>query len=154
LDGADLGAQIFKNTSIKFRIIIEVFIYINIGVKWMARVLGGALIGVACNVIFYFIPAVNAIAPLLGDILADYYAKGDFEGGHKTGVLMTIFMVIPGILLGGMLGSMFIGAPVIGALVPASTFILTLIIVAHAAMMVSSVQYLEKRSYSDIGSDS
>jgi hypothetical protein len=65
----------------------------------MARVLAGALIGVVCTVIFYFIPAVNAIAPLLSGFLAGYYADGGFEGGLKTGVLMTIFMVIPGIFL-------------------------------------------------------
>ena len=59
----------------------------------MARAIAGALIGVICTVIFYFIPAVNAIAPLLGGLLAGYYADGDFEGGLKTGVLMTIFMV-------------------------------------------------------------
>ena len=101
----------------------------------MARVLTGALIGVACTVIFYFIPAVNAIAPLLGGLLAGYYSEGDFEGGLKTGVLMTLFMIIPGLLFGGMLGSMFIGAPVIGTFVAASTFILTLIIVAHTAVI-------------------
>jgi Family of unknown function (DUF5518) len=101
----------------------------------MARVLAGALIGVTCTVIFYFIPAVNAIAPLLGGFLAGYYAEGDFEGGLKTGVLMTIFMVIPGIFLGGVLGSMLVGAPVIGTFVAASTFILTLIIVAHTAVI-------------------
>jgi len=65
----------------------------------MARVLAGALIGVICTVIFYFIPVVNAIAPLLGGLLAGYYADGGFGVGLKTGVLMTIFMVIPGILL-------------------------------------------------------
>ena len=101
----------------------------------MARVLSGALIGVACTVIFYFIPAINTIAPLLGGLLAGYYAEGDFEGGLKTGVLMTIFMVIPGILLGGMLGSMFIYAPFIGTFIAASTFILTLIIITHTAII-------------------
>src|SRR5665647_1385231 len=87
----------------------------------MARFLAGALIGVICTVIFYFIPVVNAIAPLLG--------------GLKTGVLMTIFMVIPGILLGGILGSMLISVPVIGGFVAASTFVITLVIVAHTAVI-------------------
>jgi hypothetical protein len=101
----------------------------------MARVLAGALIGVVCTVIFYFIPAVNAIAPLLSGFLAGYYADGGFEGGLKTGVLMTIFMVIPGILLGGILGSMLIGTPVIGGFIAASTFVITLIIVSHTALV-------------------
>ncbi len=41
----------------------------------MARVLAGALIGVICTVIFYFIPAVNAIAPLLGGLLDGYLCR-------------------------------------------------------------------------------
>ena len=101
----------------------------------MARVLAGALIGVICTVIFYFIPVVNAIAPLLGGLLAGYYADGGFGGGLKTGVLMTIFMVIPGILLRGILGSMLISVPVIGGFVAASTFVITLVIVAHTAVI-------------------
>ena len=101
----------------------------------MARVLAGALIGVICTVIFYFIPVVNAIPPLLGGLLAGYYADGGFGGGLKTGVLMTIFMVIPGILLGGILGSMLISVPVIGGFVAASTFVITLVIVAHTAVI-------------------
>jgi hypothetical protein len=90
----------------------------------MARVLAGALIGVICTIIFYFIPGVNVIAPLLGGFLAGYYADGGFGGGLKTGILMTVFMVIPGILLGGILGSLLIGVPVIGGFVAASTFVI------------------------------
>lgn len=35
----------------------------------MARAIAGALIGVVCTFIFYFIPDVNVIAPLLGGLL-------------------------------------------------------------------------------------
>jgi hypothetical protein len=64
----------------------------------MARSIAGALIGMVCTFIFYFIPGVNIIAPLLGGLLAGYYADGGFGGGLQTGVLMTIFMIIPVIL--------------------------------------------------------
>jgi hypothetical protein len=101
----------------------------------MARAIAGALIGVVCTLIFYFIPGVNVIAPLLGGLLAGYYADGGFGGGLETGVLMTIFMIIPGILLGGILGSILSGVPVIGGFVAASTFVITLVIVAHSAVV-------------------
>src|SRR5665647_3805222 len=93
----------------------------------MARAIAGALIGVVCTLIFYFIPGVNVIAPLLGDLLAGYYADGGFGGGLETGVLMTIFMIIPGVFLGGILGSILSGVPVIGGFVAASTFVICLL---------------------------
>lgn len=45
----------------------------------MTRAIAGALIGMACTFIFYFIPGVNVIAPLLGGFIAGYYADGVFE---------------------------------------------------------------------------
>ncbi|MHC1755483.1 MAG: DUF5518 domain-containing protein [Methanosarcina sp.] len=87
-----------------------------------------------CTLIFYFVPAVNAIAPLLGGLLAGYYADGGFGGGLKSGVLMTIFMIIPGFLLGGILGTVLSEAPVLGGFVAASAFIITIVIVAHTAI--------------------
>ena len=101
----------------------------------MARAIAGALIGVVCTLIFYFIPGVNVIAPLLGGLLAGYYTDGGFGGGLETGVLMTIFMIIPGVLLGGILGSILSGVPVIGGFVAASTFVITLVIVSHSAVV-------------------
>jgi len=101
----------------------------------MARVLAGALIGMVCTFIFYFIPGINVIAPLLGGFLAGYYADGEFRGGLETGVLMTIFMILPGIVLGGFLGSILRDAPVLGGFVAASTFVITLVIVAHTAII-------------------
>jgi hypothetical protein len=101
----------------------------------MARVISGALIGMVCTFVFYFIPGVNVIAPLLGGFLAGYYADGGFGGGLETGVLMTVFMILPGILLGGILGSILRDAPVLGGFIAASTFVITLVIVAHTAVI-------------------
>lgn len=101
----------------------------------IAKVLGGALIGMVCTFVFYFIPLVNSIAPLLGGLLGGYYADGGSAGGLKTGVLMTVFMIIPGFLLGGILGSILRDAPVLGGFVAASTFIITMVIVAHTAVI-------------------
>lgn len=101
----------------------------------MARVLAGSLIGMVCTLIFYFIPGINVIAPLLGGLLAGYYADGAFKGGLETGVIMTILMIIPGLFLGGILGAILREAPVLGGFVVASTFIITLVIVAHTALL-------------------
>jgi hypothetical protein len=104
-------------------------------VEVIARVLGGALIGMVCTFIFYFIPLINSIAPLLGGLLGGYYADGGSGGGLKTGVLMTVFMIIPGFILGRFLGSILRDAPVLGGLVTASAFIITIVIVAHTAVV-------------------
>jgi len=48
---------------------------------------------------------------------------------------MTIFMIIPGFLLGGVLGALLRNTPVIGGFVIASTFIITLVVVAHTAIL-------------------
>lgn len=101
----------------------------------MAKVITGALIGMVCTFIFYFIPGVSIIAPFLGGFLGGYYADGDFGGGLETGVLMTIFMIIPGFLLGGILGSILSEVPILGGFVVASAFIITMIIVAHTAVI-------------------
>jgi hypothetical protein len=101
----------------------------------MGRTINGALVGMVCTFIFYFIPVVNAVAPFLGGLLAGYYADGELMGGLKTGVLMTVFMIIPGFLLGGILGAALREAPVIGGFVAASAFIITIIIVIHTAVI-------------------
>jgi len=85
--------------------------------------------------VFYFIPFINAVAPLVGGLLGGYYAGGGIGEGLKTGVLMTVFMIIPGFLLGGVLGALLRNTPVIGGFVIASTFIITLVVVAHTAIM-------------------
>lgn len=106
-----------------------------LGVEIIARILGGALIGMVCTFVFYFIPLVNSIAPFLGGLLGGYYADGGSGEGLKTGVLMTVFMIIPGFLLGGILGSILRDAPVLGGLIAASAFIVTIVIVAHTAVI-------------------
>ena len=57
------------------------------------------------------------------------------EGALNPGVLMTVFMIIPGFLLGGILGSILREVPVLGAFVAASTFVITMVIVAHTALI-------------------
>ena len=47
---------------------------------------------------------------------------------------MTVFMIIPGFLLGGILGSVLRDAPVLGGFVAATTIIITVVIVAHTAI--------------------
>ncbi|WP_440945717.1 DUF5518 domain-containing protein [Methanosarcina sp. T3] len=101
----------------------------------MGRTISGALIGLVCTLIFYFIPLVNSVAPFLGGLLGGYYADGGPGGGFKAGILMTIFMIIPGFLLGGILGVVLRSAPVLGGFIAASAFIVTVVIVAHTAII-------------------
>jgi hypothetical protein len=107
----------------------------KIGGVRIARVLAGALIGTVCTLVFYFIPFINSVAPLVGGLLGGYYADGGPGGGLKTGLLMTIFMIIPGFFLGGILGALLRDSPVIGGFVAASAFVITLVVVAHTAIM-------------------
>jgi len=101
----------------------------------LGRTISGALIGLVCTLIFYFIPLVSSVAPFLGGLLGGYYADGGAGGGLKSGILMTVFMIIPGFLLGGILGIVLRDAPVLGGFVAASTFIVTVVIVAHTAII-------------------
>lgn len=89
----------------------------------MARVLAGTN---RCDLYYYFLfhSGCKCNSPSAGRLFSWLFADGGFGGGLKTGVLMTIFMVIPGILLGGILGSLLIGVPVIGGFVAASTFVI------------------------------
>ncbi|AKB26100.1 hypothetical protein MSMTP_2631 [Methanosarcina sp. MTP4] len=101
----------------------------------MGESIKGALVGLVCTTIFYFIPGVNVIAPFLGGLLGGYVADGGFGGGLKSGVLMTVFMVIPGFLLAGFLGAVLSDIPVLGGFVAVSGVIITLILVAHTAII-------------------
>lgn len=101
----------------------------------MGRTISGALIGMVLTFVFYFIPVVNSVAPLLGGFLAGYYADGGFEGGLKSGVLMTVFMIIPVFLLGGgVLGTVLRNSPVLGGFIAASTLIVALVVIIHTAI--------------------
>jgi hypothetical protein len=44
-------------------------------------------------------------------------------------------MIIPGFLLGGILGSILRDVPILGGFVAASAFIITMVIVAHTALI-------------------
>jgi hypothetical protein len=44
-------------------------------------------------------------------------------------------MIIPGFFLGGILGALLRDSPVIGGFVAASAFVITLVVVAHTAIM-------------------
>lgn len=101
----------------------------------MGEILKGALIGLVCTFVFYFVPAVNAIAPFLGGLLGGYAADGGFGGGLKSGVLMTVLMVIPGFFLAGFLGAVLSEIPVLGGIAAVSAVLITLIVVAHTALM-------------------
>jgi hypothetical protein len=48
---------------------------------------------------------------------------------------MTVLMIIPGFLLGGILGVVLRNTPVLGGFVAASALIVTVVIVAHTAII-------------------
>ena len=97
--------------------------------------LKGALIGLVCTFVLYFIPVVNAFAPFLGGAIGGYVIKEGVVGGIKSGILMGVLMVIPGFILSGLLGAILAEMPVLGALVAGSGIIITILLVMHTAIL-------------------
>jgi hypothetical protein len=94
----------------------------------------GAIVGLISTIILYFIPVVNAFAPLLGGAIGGYTTAEGVGGGFKVGVLMAIFIVIPGFVLAGIIGSLLSGVPYLGEIAFCSGLVITVILVAHTAI--------------------
>lgn len=101
----------------------------------MSEEFKGAVIGLVCTIILYLLPFIDILAPLIGGFIGGYVgAKGAWDG-LKVGILMTILMIIPGVILAVFLGSIFSFIPLLGAFFAGSTIILTIILVAHTAIL-------------------
>lgn len=95
----------------------------------------GSIIGLVCTIILYLLPFIDVLAPLIGGFIGGYAgAKGAWDG-LKVGIMMTVLMVIPGVILAVFLGSIFSFVPLLGAFFAGSTVILTILLVAHTAVL-------------------
>ena len=94
-----------------------------------------AVIGAVVTTIMYFIPGVNAIAPIFGGVVAGYIQKRGVNGGMKVGALKGVVMTIPAIGIGLIASGMLAGIPVIGGMLAGSIGILVVIIVVHSVVL-------------------
>lgn len=101
----------------------------------MESIIKGALLGVISTVILYLFPLIGFAAPLIGGGIGGYITGKGIDGGLKVGIWMTILMIIPGILFSTILASALTNSPLAGILVASGGILLTLIIIAHTAIL-------------------
>ncbi|ADI75060.1 conserved hypothetical protein [Methanohalobium evestigatum Z-7303] len=101
----------------------------------MGDELKGAVIGLVSTIILYLLPFIDILAPLIGGIIGGYAGAKDAWGGFKVGILMTVLMIIPGVILATLLGSILSFVPLLGAFFAGSTILLTILLVAHTAIL-------------------
>lgn len=97
--------------------------------------LQNASIGAAISTVAYFIPVVNAIAPIFGGFVAGLIQKRGVGGGVKVGSLKGVIMVIPAILLGFIASGILAGIPIIGEILAGSIVVLVVVIVLHSVAL-------------------
>lgn len=89
-------------------------------------------VGAIISTVLYFVPVVQAIAPIGGGLVAGYMQKGGAGGGIKAGGAKGFIMVLPAIGIGTVAANMVSGIPLIGDLLTGSLAILVIIIVIHS----------------------
>lgn len=99
------------------------------------KTLKNAIIGVVITTVFYFIPILNIIAPLLGAGVGGYLQKEGPVPGAKVGGVMGIIMLVPAFFLAGILSWMFSFLGDAGAFLAGSTILITLLITAWSIVV-------------------
>ena len=94
-----------------------------------------AVIGAIATTVFYFVPVVQAIAPIAGGIVAGYLQSEGVGGGAKVGALQGFIMFIPGLAIGTVAAGLLAGIPVVGGLLAGSLFLIVLAIVLHSVVI-------------------
>lgn len=94
-----------------------------------------AVIGAVVTTIAYFVPVLNAIAPIFGGFVAGYLQKRGAGGGMKVGGLKGVVMTVPAIGLGVIAGSVLAGMPVVGELLAGSVAIVVVVVVLHSVVI-------------------
>lgn len=94
--------------------------------------LQNASIGAVATTVFYFIPVIQAVAPIAGGTVAGYLQKQGAGSGMKVGGIKGIVMTIPAILIAIVAGGMLADMPVIGELLAGSVAIIVIIVVVHS----------------------
>ena len=99
--------------------------------------LKGTLVGLAATIILYFIPGVNLVSPLIGGAIGGYLVNLGLWGGVRSGALLALFMLVPGMAL-EFLGDLIRGSdgvPLLGGIDGSATVILHLVLIAHTAVL-------------------
>jgi hypothetical protein len=97
--------------------------------------LQNAVIGAIATTVFYFIPVVQAVAPIAGGVVAGYLQGEGAGGGMKVGALKGLIMFIPGIAIGTVAAGLLAGIPVIGGLLAGSLIVIVIVIVIHSVVL-------------------
>ena len=99
--------------------------------------LKGTLVGLAATLILYLIPGVNLVSPLIGGAIGGYLVHQGILGGVRSGALLALFMIIPGMALeivGGLIRGSD-GVPFLGGIGGPTSVILHLVLIAHTAVL-------------------
>ena len=99
--------------------------------------LKGTLVGLATTIILYLIPGVNLVSPLIGGAIGGYLVHQGIWGGVRSGALLALLMLIPGMAL-EILGSLIQGSisvPFLGGIAGTAEVILYVVLIAHTAVL-------------------
>lgn len=99
---------------------------------YKGKTLQNALIGVVVTTIAYFVPVLNAVAPVFGGSVAGYLQKQGAGGGMKAGGAKGALTVLPAIPIAIIGGAMLADIPVIGELLAGSIILVVVIILLHS----------------------
>lgn len=90
-----------------------------------------AVLGTLVTITAYLIPGFNLAAPLIGGIAAGYSQRTGPRGGLKVGLLMALFLLIPGLIISLIL-TQFIGLePFIGL----TWMALSILVMSHSMIL-------------------
>ena len=71
----------------------------------MNPLLKGAIAGLLVTIACYLVPGVNVFAPFAGGLAGGWIAKQGLQGGLTVGLLMTVAIVLPGLVLAVVVGA-------------------------------------------------
>lgn len=103
--------------------------------EFQGKTLKNAAIGVVVTTVAYFIPVVNAIAPIFGGGVAGYLQKQGIGGGMKAGAAKGLLTVLPAVPIAVIGGAVLADVPVIGGFLAGGTLIIALLIVVHSTIV-------------------
>jgi len=99
------------------------------------RTLPNAAVGAIATTVLYFVPVIQAIAPIAGGSVAGYLQEQGPGGGMKAGGVKGLIMTLPAIFIGIIAAGVLAGVPIIGEILTGSIIIIVAIIVAHSVAL-------------------
>jgi len=77
------------------------------------------------------VPGLNIGSPLLAGAVAGYSQRQGFQGGLKVGLLMALFLMVPGLIISTLLSSI----PEVGGFLGLSWVFLSLLVIGHSLVL-------------------